>query len=126
MLKNDKKIRNEMIKKEDQTIKYLIKNDFDVLKGFREFLFELNKSLIFKVSRKHESDGLNWRMNLFIKMRDERMILNQTESMWLRKILIRKYIAAFGLEDIRYLELDDAIEEILDFSYSMTNLISNL
>ena len=35
-----------MIKKEIEPKKYLIKNDFHVLEGFREFLFELNKSLI--------------------------------------------------------------------------------
>ena len=52
MLKNDKKIRNKMIQKEIKTKKYLIKNDFDVLEGFREFFFELNKSLIFKLSKK--------------------------------------------------------------------------
>ena len=56
MLKNDKKIRDEMIKNEIKTKKYLIKNDFDVLKGFREFLHELNKSLVFKLSEKYERD----------------------------------------------------------------------
>ena len=37
MLKNDKKIRNKMIQKEIKTKKYLIKNDFDVLKDFVNF-----------------------------------------------------------------------------------------
>ena len=54
MLKNHKKIRNKMIQKEIKTKQYLIKNDFDVLKGFREFLHELNKSLVFKLSKKYE------------------------------------------------------------------------
>ena len=40
-LKNDKKIRDEMIKNEIKTKKYLIKNDFDELKGFRENMREM-------------------------------------------------------------------------------------
>ena len=125
-LKNDKKIRDEMIKKEIEPKKYLIKNDFDVLEGFREFLFKLNKSLIFKLSKKYERDGLIWRMNLFVKMRKEKMILNQTESMGLKKILIKNFISALGLEEISYLELDDAIEKILDFRHLTIDLILDL
>ena len=37
MLKNDRKIRNKMIREEKKIKKYLIKNDFDVMKGFLEF-----------------------------------------------------------------------------------------
>ena len=37
--------------------------------------------------------------------------------MWLRKVLIKIYINDYG-EDIRYLELDDMIDKILDFSGS--------
>ena len=43
-------------------------------------------------------------------MKKEKKDLNKRESMWLKKILIKNYICAFGLEEIRYLELDGAIE----------------
>ena len=102
MLKNDKKIRNKMIQKEIKTKKYLIKNDFDVLKGFREFLHELNKSLVFKLSKKHERDDV---MQLFVKiMQEENLVLIWMESMWLKKILIKNYIVAHKIEDeIKYI-----------------------
>ena len=38
-----------MIQEEEKTKKYLIKNDFDVMKGFLEFLKELNKSMVFNI-----------------------------------------------------------------------------
>ena len=47
LLKKDRKLRNEMIKEEAKAKKYLWKNDFDPMKGFLEFLHELNKSLFF-------------------------------------------------------------------------------
>ena len=59
-------------------------------------------------------------------MRQEKKILNRVESMWLRKILIKNYIIAFGLEEIRYLELDEAIEKILNLKYETIDLILNL
>ena len=65
-------------------------------------------------------------IDLFRKMRDEKKFLNRTESMWLRKIIIKKYIATFGLEEIHYLELDDAIEKNLGFRGLTRNLISDL
>ena len=46
MLKNDKKIRNKMIQKEIKTKNYLIKNDFDVLKGFG-FFFRVKQIIDF-------------------------------------------------------------------------------
>ena len=104
-----------MIQKEIKTKKYLIKNDFDVLKGFREFLHELNKSLIFKLSKKYEQCDYSFLVDILAIMRKK--ILNHTEIMWLRKILIKIYINDYG-EDIRYLELDDMIDKILDFSGS--------
>ena len=82
--------------------------------------------MIFKLSKKYERDGLIWRMNLFVKMRKEKMILNQTESMGLKKILIKNFISAFGLEEISYLELDDAIEKFLDFRHFTIDLILDL
>ena len=55
-------------------------------------------------------------MDILAIMRKKK-ILNHTEIMWLRKILIKIYINDYG-EDIRYLELDDMIDNILDFSGS--------
>ena len=72
MLKNDKKIRNKMIQKEIKTKNYLIKNDFDVLKGFREFFFELNKSLIFKLSKKYEQFDYSFLVDILAIMRKKR------------------------------------------------------
>ena len=86
ILKNDKKIRNKMIKNEMETKKYLIKTDFDILKGFREFLYELNKSLVFKLSKKYERDDV---MKFFSeKTLEEKLGLNWTESKCFKKILI--------------------------------------
>ena len=115
-----------MIKKEIKTKKYLINNDFDVIIGFHEFLHELNKSLVFKLSVKYELYGLTRLMHLFVKMKNEKKILNQAESMGLKKILIKNFIFTFGLEDIRYLELDEAIETILKSREGLTHLISDL
>ena len=53
LLNKDRKIRNKMIQEEEKTKKYLIKNDFDPMKGFLAFLEELSKSMFFKLSRKH-------------------------------------------------------------------------
>ena len=65
-------------------------------------------------------------MGLLEKKKTKKNSLNQTERMWLKKILIKKYIAFFGLEDIHYLELDSMIENILSFGNSSRNLILNL
>ena len=110
MLKNDKKIRDEMIKNEIKTKKYLIKNDFDVLEGFREFLFELNKSLIFKLSEKYERNTLVRLMKMNEDMEGYKMFLNRANRIWLQKTLIKNFIDVCGLENISSLELDRAIK----------------
>ena len=46
--------------------------------------------------------------------------------MWLRKILIKNYIIANELEEIRYLKLDEAIAKIVNFSDLTINLISHI
>ena len=71
-----KKIRDEMIKNEIKTKKYLFKNDFDVIKGFHE----LNKSLVFKLSKIYESSTLEVLDELDNKMLVEKTVLKRKYS----------------------------------------------
>ena len=125
-VKNDKKICDEMIKNEIKTKKYLINNDFDVLKGFREFLHELNKSLVFKLSKKYERYTLVGLMKMNEEMEGIKMFLNRANKIWLQKTLIKNFIYVCGLENISSLELDRAIRKSLSFRHLTTYLIDDL
>ena len=128
-LKNDKKICDEMIKNEKIIKKYLIKNDFDALKGFREFLHELNKSLVFKLATVYENCTLEEFRELEDEMETEEMVFNRKERIWLTKFIIKKYITDEGLEEISSLELGEAMEkirEIEDFKFDFWDFIYKL
>ena len=45
-------LRKEIIENEKETNKYLKRNDFNVLKGFRQFLVELDTNLKIKLNKK--------------------------------------------------------------------------
>ena len=45
-------LRNKIIEEEKETKKYLKRNDFNVLKGFRQFLVELDANLKIKLNKK--------------------------------------------------------------------------
>ena len=76
-----------MIQEEEKTKKYLIKNDFDPMKGFLEFVEELNKSMFFKLSRKH-----NEVEEFFDKISDETRGLNWSDVRELKKILVKTLV----------------------------------
>ena len=115
-----------MIKNEIKTKKYLINNDFDVLKGFCEFLRELNKSLVFKLSKKYERYTLVGLMKMNEGMEGDKMFLNRANSIWLKQTLIKNFIYVCGLGNISSLELDGAIRKLLRFRHLTTDLISEL
>ena len=111
-----------MIKNEIKTKKYLFKNDFDVIKGFHEFLHELNKSLVFKLSKIYESSTLEVLDELDNKMLVEKTVLKRKYSIWLRNIIINNYIAAYGSEEISFLELDETIRKIREIEEVRTEI----
>ena len=86
-------MRNEMIREEEKAKKYLLKNDFDPMKGFLEFLHELNKSMFFKLSRKYEV-GVQ---EFFDRISVETRGLNWSDVRELKKILVKTLVNELGL-----------------------------
>ena len=88
LLKKDRKLRIEMIKKEAKTKKNLWKNDFDPMKGFLEFLPELNKSMFFQLSRKYEVEFQEFSERII----DETLYLKWQDVRDLKKILVKTLV----------------------------------
>ena len=93
-------------------MKYLFNNDFDVIKGFHEFLHELNESLVFKLSKIYERSTLEELDELDNKMLVEKIDLKLKYSICLRNIIINNYITVYGSEEINSLELDETLQKI--------------
>ena len=140
LLKNDRKIRNKMIQEEEKIKKYLIKNDFDVMKGFLEFFKELNKSMVFKLSRQYNDNEVE---EFFDKISYEYKGLNWSEVTELKKILVKTLVYDIKIsqnvedEDFElgfYQEIsktqnqdfDEAINMMLSGTRNLAEIIMNL
>ena len=90
LLKKDRQLRNELIEEERKAKKFWFKNDFDSLKGFREFFHELNKSMFFKLSRNYEEeDELT---EFCLQQIDESGFFSWKDFRDLQKIIFKSYV----------------------------------
>ena len=76
-------LRNKIIEEEKETKKYLKRNDFNVLKGFRQFLVELDTYLKIKLNKKF----MKYTLEEMLEMGeiDERLEMRMDEWMELVK-----------------------------------------
>ena len=74
---------NKIIEEEKETKKYLKRNDFNVLKGFRQFLVELDTYLKIKLNKKFMK--YTWEEMLEMDEIDESLDLRMDEWMELAK-----------------------------------------
>ena len=101
-----------MIQEEEKIKKYLIKNDFDVMKGFLELFKELNKSMVFKLSRNYNDNEVE---EFFDKISVEYKGLNWSEITELKKILVKTLV--YDIKITQYADKEDFEDEDFELGF---------